>query len=163
MRVYQLQRENENASSQNLFQAGHHLLQPPAEWGCPDQLPSLTSLGGGVGLEDLSPQLVTSMYKYYITSLKLFPRYSYIPPRRGPRTIQGMTVGTGGRFQVSLNHGGGAATSLEEHLDAAGFGWFQMRFFLILSSLVVADDMEMTMLSILREPFKRDIQFLAGF
>jgi len=74
-----------------------------------------------------------------------------------------MTVGTGGRFQVSLNHGGGAATSLEEHLDAAGFGWFQMRFFLILSSLVVADDMEMTILSILREPFKRDIQFLAGF
>jgi len=61
MRVYQLHRENENASSQNLFQAGHHLLQPPAEWGCPDQLPSLTSFGGGVGLEDLSPQLVTSI------------------------------------------------------------------------------------------------------
>ena len=56
-----------------------------------------------------------------------------------------------------------APPSLEEHLDAAGFGWFQVRLFSIMSLLVVADGMEMTVLSMLREPFKRDIQCLAGF
>ena len=37
--------------------------------------------------------------------------------------------------------------TIDEHLDHAGFGWFQIRLFLIMSLLVVADGMEMTVLS----------------
>jgi len=51
---------------------------------------------------------------------------------------------------------GGKVPSIDEHLDAAGFGWFQMRIFCIMSMLVVADGMEMTVLSMLREPLKRE-------
>jgi len=51
---------------------------------------------------------------------------------------------------------GGTVPSIDEHLDAAGFGWFQMRIFCIMSMLVVADGMEMTVLSMLREPLKRE-------
>ena len=51
---------------------------------------------------------------------------------------------------------GTTAPSIDEHLDHAGFGWFQVRIFLIMSLLVVADGMEMTVLSMLREPLKRE-------
>jgi len=50
----------------------------------------------------------------------------------------------------------GRVPTLDEHLDHAGFGWFQIRLFLMMSMLVVADGMEMTVLSMLREPLKRE-------
>ena len=51
---------------------------------------------------------------------------------------------------------GAKAPAIDEHLDHAGFGWFQVRLFLIMSMLVVADGMEMTVLSMLRGPLKRE-------
>ena len=51
---------------------------------------------------------------------------------------------------------GSKAPTIDEHLDAAGFGWYQIRIFLIMSMLVVADGMEMTVLSMLRKPLQRE-------
>jgi hypothetical protein len=48
------------------------------------------------------------------------------------------------------------APTIDEHLDAAGFGWYQIRIFCIMSLLVVADGMEMTVLSMLRKPLQRE-------
>jgi len=51
---------------------------------------------------------------------------------------------------------GGKAPTIDEHLDGAGFGWYQIRFFCLVSLLVVADGMEMTVLTMLREPLQRE-------
>jgi hypothetical protein len=51
---------------------------------------------------------------------------------------------------------GSKVPSIDEHLDAAGFGMFQIRILCILSMLVIADGMEMTMLSMLRKPFMEE-------
>ncbi len=41
--------------------------------------------------------------------------------------------------------------TLEDHLDHAGVGWFQLKIFLMASLLVAADGMEMTVISLLRK------------
>ena len=46
--------------------------------------------------------------------------------------------------------------TLDEHLNASGLGWFQGRLFFMLSLIVVADGMEMTVLTMLRAPVMRD-------
>lgn len=51
---------------------------------------------------------------------------------------------------------GSKVPTIDEHLDAAGFGMFQIRIFCIMSMLVIADGMEMTVLSMLREPLKEE-------
>ena len=51
---------------------------------------------------------------------------------------------------------GGKAPTIDEHLYGAGFGWYQIRFFCLVSLLVVADGMEMTVLSMLRKPLQRE-------
>ena len=51
---------------------------------------------------------------------------------------------------------GSKVPTIDEHLDAAGFGMFQIRIFCIMSMLVIADGMEMTVLSMLRKPLQRE-------
>ena len=46
--------------------------------------------------------------------------------------------------------------TLDEHLNASGLGWYQARLFTMLSLIVVADGMEMTVLTMLRAPVMRD-------
>ncbi|EKX52288.1 hypothetical protein GUITHDRAFT_102191 [Guillardia theta CCMP2712] len=48
--------------------------------------------------------------------------------------------------------------SLEEHLEHAGVGMFQLCIFLIASLMVAADGMEMTVISLLRKPLQKEWQ-----
>ena len=46
--------------------------------------------------------------------------------------------------------------TLDEHLNESGLGWYQARLFSMLALTVVADGMEMTVLTMLRAPLMRE-------
>ncbi|EKX52484.1 hypothetical protein GUITHDRAFT_101655 [Guillardia theta CCMP2712] len=48
------------------------------------------------------------------------------------------------------------APTVDEHIDHAGVGWYQFRLFFILALLVMADGMEMTVISMLRKPLSEE-------
>ena len=48
------------------------------------------------------------------------------------------------------------AGGLQEQIDSAGLGWFHARLFAMCASICLADGMEMTVLTMLREPVMRE-------
>lgn len=56
----------------------------------------------------------------------------------------------------SFNTAASGRPTLDDQLNVAGLGWYQGRLFAMLSLIVVADGMEMTVLSMLRKPLSRE-------